>query len=53
MCRSLPDSVKTQLAKDAQYQALLGGMQSVVDGIGAAGTSRTCSTGCTGDGFGG
>ena len=37
----LPDSVKAQLAKDAQYQALLGGMQSVVDGIGAVGRPGT------------
>ncbi len=32
--QTLPDSVRTQLATNASYQALLGGMQAVVDGIG-------------------
>ena len=32
--KTLPDSVRTQLATNASYQALLGGMQAVVDGIG-------------------
>ncbi|MGZ8736796.1 MAG: hypothetical protein ACXWW7_06495, partial [Nocardioides sp.] len=32
--KTLPDSVRQQLATNASYQALLGGMQKVVDGIG-------------------
>ncbi|QWZ09420.1 hypothetical protein KRR39_06530 [Nocardioides panacis] len=32
--QALPASVRTQLSTDQQYQALLGGMQKVVDGIG-------------------
>jgi putative membrane protein len=32
--KNLPESVRQQLATNANYQALLGGMQAVVDGIG-------------------
>ena len=39
--QALPASVRTQLATDPQYQALLGGMQAVVTGIGSAPMSPT------------
>ena len=39
--QALPASVRTKLATDPQYQALLGGMQSVVTGIGAVGSPGT------------
>ncbi len=51
--QALPASVRTQLSTDPQYQALLGGMQSVVTGIGAhvgspgTGRRRRCSTAST------
>ena len=37
----LPESVRKQLATNASYQALLAGMQKVVDGIGAVGKPGT------------